>query len=150
VVAGLVSAAGHAQRPEQRQPPEAVFLALLNDWRLERTLAPVVADDRLTRAADAHARDMAAGVGCSHTGKDGSSFGDRARAQGYPAASGEVLACGVADPRGALDLLLGSNEHRTILSDRDHRHVGVARAEGMWAIVLGRDRSILDGPGPPR
>jgi uncharacterized protein YkwD len=138
LVALLGLGAGQGRTEPRATSAEAVFLDTLNEWRAARRVRPVTLDDRLTRAAVAHVGDMVASVGCSHTGRDGSSFDARARAQGYPSPSGEVLACRVSDPHGAFDLLRRSPAHRQILSDPDHRQVGIAALHGMWAVVFGR------------
>lgn len=53
------------------------------DIRARNGLESLAVDDRLTRAAASHARDMAAGGFFAHEGSDGSGVGARARRAGY-------------------------------------------------------------------
>lgn len=55
----------------------------LNAYRISKGLKALTIDDRLNRAAEVHAKDIAAAGILSHTGTDGSGHGDRIQLQGY-------------------------------------------------------------------
>ncbi len=55
----------------------------LNAYRASKGLSPVKLNKKLNRASEAHAKDLAENGFLSHTGSDGSSFGDRAQRKGY-------------------------------------------------------------------
>jgi uncharacterized protein YkwD len=136
--APVVNGPAAGQAPAGAGPAgEARFLMLLNRWRLDARLAPVVAEARLERAARAHAADLVSRRSCSHTGRRGSAFTDRAAAEGYPAASGEVLACGIPDAAEAFRLLARSRSHRRIMAEPAQRDVGIAEVRGTWVVVFG-------------
>ena len=67
----------------------------LNAYRRSKNLPSLQYDDRLNRASEVHARDLAAAGIISHTGTDGSGHGDRIQRQGYYfSIAGENVATG--------------------------------------------------------
>lgn len=145
-----------AEAPQAEAPPassacgvsdemKAEMLRLVNEARSSaRTCgeesmaaAPGMAwDDRLGEAARRHADDMARANFFSHRGSDGSSFGDRARAAGYPmGAGGENISAGRATARDAVEGWLKSAGHcRNMMSPR-YTRIGAACAanpESQW------------------
>jgi uncharacterized protein YkwD len=82
-----------------RVPPEPVdfekALADLNAYRVSKNVQTLIYDERLNRASEVHARDLAAAGIISHTGTDGSGHGDRIQRQGYYfSIAGENVATG--------------------------------------------------------
>ena len=73
-------------------------LALVNAERAEAGCEPVALDDRLTKAAEGHSRDMAAHDFFSDDSRDGRGFSDRIEATGYPAPRSENIAAGQPTP----------------------------------------------------
>lgn len=59
------------------------MLQSLNSMRAQKSLKPLEMCKPLTRAAQKYARTMAQQDFLSHTGKDGSSFGERIQSAGY-------------------------------------------------------------------
>lgn len=59
------------------------MLQSLNTMRAQKSLKPLEMCKPLTRAAQKYARTMAQQDFLSHTGKDGSSFGERIQSAGY-------------------------------------------------------------------
>jgi len=55
----------------------------LNAYRESKGLQKLTYDERLNRASEVHARDLASAGILSHTGTDGSGHGDRIQLQGY-------------------------------------------------------------------
>lgn len=69
-------------------------------------------DDRLFLAADKHSKDMADNNFISHTGSDGSNFGQRIRAQGYSwRYAAENVAAGQPDLNSVVNGWLNSPGH---------------------------------------
>ncbi len=73
--------------PFEIQKPEALDYTLavkeLNAYRASKGLSPVKLNKKLNLASETHAKDLAKHGFLSHTGSDGSSFGDRAQRKGY-------------------------------------------------------------------
>jgi uncharacterized protein YkwD len=90
---------------------------------------PLTPSATLERAAARYARDMAAHGYMSHTGRDGSSPGERATRSGYRwREAGENLASGITTPEEAVAGWVRSAEHCANLMDPGFRHMGVAYA----------------------
>lgn len=111
----------------------------VNAFRAANGKAPLAADARLARAAQAHANDMAAKGYFNHTGQDGSSVGDRVKRQGYGYCFvAENIAQG---QKGAMQAIAGwqrSEGHRKNLLSEYAIHFGMAEANGYWVMVFGK------------
>ncbi len=102
----------------------------------------------LARAAQAHAKDMAAHRKMSHTGSDGSSPDERVTRVGYAWKSvGENVAMGQLSAKEVVDGWLSSPHHCENIMDPDFIHMGVAYAAvgkhetGIyWAQVFGKPK----------
>ena len=111
------------------------MLALVNQFRSQpqtcggEALPAVLAltlDDRLNTAARLHSEDMANNNYFDHTGLNGSSFGDRIRAQGYQfGAGGENIAAGSATAQGAFNQWAGSPGHCRNMMSPNFTQLGV-------------------------
>jgi uncharacterized protein YkwD len=119
--------------------PEAAARAL-NALRAEKNRPPLGWSAELEQAAAAHARDMAARGYFSHTGADGASAGDRARAAGYGwCFVAENIAKGQPDLASVLSAWQGSRGHRRNMLSRDVQEFALARAPGnIWVMLLAR------------
>ncbi len=122
---------------------EALFAAI-NRARKTKRLPALRISAPLAHAARAHSADLRATSRCSHEGSDGSSLQDRLAAVGVvPARYGEVVACGSASAKAAVEQWLDSDAHRDILLGRAFKSVGVGVALGAevsdarWTAVLG-------------
>jgi uncharacterized protein YkwD len=102
----------------------------------------------LGEAARAHAEDMARYGYLEHTGRDGSTPGDRLKRTGYQRRLvGENIAAGPATPEEAVQGWLDSPEHCANIMDSRFRDMGVAyklnrssRHGVYWAQVLAAPR----------
>ena len=89
----------------------------------QKPVAALKLDDRLTRAAVAHAADDGALGNASHIGSDGSKLSDRIHAQGlYASLYAEVISIGEHDAQGVVTQLIidqpgPQHPHRTDLFD---------------------------------
>lgn len=126
-----------------------------NDARADRGLARLEPDARLFDAAAAHAEVLSRRGILEHTGADGSTIGERARAAGYRwTIVAENLATGQIDPDAVVRSWLDSPGHRANLLDPDVRHAGAGHARGVracpscpprwWVLV------VTAGPAAPR
>lgn len=114
----------------------------LNQERKRRGLAPLSWDDRASRVAEAHSKDMMRGGYVGHvsprTGDVSARF-ERARITG--AVIRENVARGYG-PKGVHDSLMASPGHRVNLLAEDVTHVGVG-------VVIGpADPEVPDAPRP--
>jgi uncharacterized protein YkwD len=116
-------------RPEAtvvRFAEEHALVADVNRVRAHQGLPTVAVDDRLSRAALLHARDMAARRFFGHSTPDGASLPDRLEAVGF---RWRVAAENIAldeDERHANAALLESAPHRANILDPRVRKIGVA------------------------
>ncbi len=109
---------------------------------------PLQLDATLTRAAQAHARDMALRSYLEHRAPDGSTPGDRATRAGYRwQAVGENIASGVFSAREAVEGWLQSPGHCANLMQANFTEMGIAFAVNAdseagvyWAQTLARPR----------
>ncbi|OJJ20616.1 hypothetical protein BKI52_16755 [marine bacterium AO1-C] len=128
------------------------MLSLVNAARTQATTCgstvkdPVAAiewNDELAKAALDHSNDMQAQNYFSHTGQDGSSFGQRVRAAGYTGSPvGENIALGYRDEEAVIQGWLESTGHCNNIMNGNANQIGIARsAEGnYWTMVLGRKK----------
>ncbi|MEV5546609.1 sigma-70 family RNA polymerase sigma factor [Streptomyces sp. NPDC052309] len=136
-------------RPEAARPsapaapaaggPAAQVLAVTNTERAKAGCAPVTLDDRLGRAAQLHSEDMSAHDYFSHTGRNGSSFADRAEAQGYPSPGAENIAQGQNSAASVMQAWMDSPGHRANILNCSLKTlgVGVVTNDWTWTQVFG-------------
>lgn len=133
---------------------ERTVIKLVNKERVKHGLAPVRFNAALTRAARAHAREMARRQVLTHRSADGATIAGRAVANGYKRSGyrywtvGENVACAragtpFATPAGAVSLWSRAGTHRRIMLRGAYRDIGVGVATGAnetryFAIDLGR------------
>uniref|UniRef100_UPI003460ABA9 CAP domain-containing protein n=1 Tax=Streptomyces asoensis TaxID=249586 RepID=UPI003460ABA9 len=89
----------------------------------------------LTKAAQAHSKDMAAHQNMSHTGSDGSSPGDRITRAGYDWSTyGENVAYGYATPEQVMAGWMSSPGHKANILNCAFKEIGVGLAQpgGYW------------------
>ncbi len=87
---------------------------------------PLAWSDKLTQAADAHSKDMAANNYFSHTSADGRSLADRVSATGYVWSSlGENIAAGYPDVNAVIDGWVASPGHCANLMAPGFTEVGL-------------------------
>ncbi len=114
--------------------------------RREAGLPALAPDARLTRAAQAHACDMAETAQMRHTGSDGSKMATRIRRTGYRfAQANENVGAGFQDPGQAVAAWMASAGHRANILAAGTRDVGmgVALSEDgtlYWAMVAARSQ----------
>lgn len=98
-------------------------------WKRFQAAAPVDLSDGLHQAALAHARDMAEHSSLSHTGRDGSTAGERATRTGYRwRLIGENIAAGQSTPEQVVADWVQSPRHCANLMSADFSDMGVAFA----------------------
>ncbi|MEL7256918.1 MAG: CAP domain-containing protein [Pseudomonadota bacterium] len=114
--------------------------AWLNDYRAKKNAPALGTSPQLTKAAAAHARDMARKGFFSHQGSDGSSVADRVRRQGYGYCFvAENIAKGQRDLGAVLQSWAGSKGHRRNMLSREARDFALVRGpDNIWVMVLGR------------
>jgi uncharacterized protein YkwD len=123
--------------------PATQILARVNAERAKAGCKAVVLDPRLTAAAAGHAQDMATNNYFSHTSRDGRSFVDRIKAQGYPVPRSENIAAGQPTVTAVMDAWMASAGHRANILDCSAVAMGAASANGgsygiYWVQDFGR------------
>ena len=112
----------------------------LNAARSRDGASPVSVSPRLTRAAAAHAADMAGNGFFAHRGSDGRSVGDRVRRQGYGFCFvAENIARGQTTLSQVMQSWQSSNGHRRNMLNRKATEFALVRGpENTWVMVLAR------------
>ncbi|MFS8482718.1 MAG: CAP domain-containing protein [Acidimicrobiia bacterium] len=121
-------------RPPAASPADRV-VELVNAARAEAGCGPLATDERLARAAQGHADDMAAQGYFSHTSLDGRSFADRVRDAGHPRPGGENIAQGQRSAEEVHEAWMGSPAHRDNILNCDFTAIGVGVNTGAWTWV---------------
>ena len=141
LLAGLLALAAQTAAGQDVADRGRAALDWINGFRADEGRAPLDVSSTLTRAATAHAKDMARNGYFSHTGSDGSSVADRARRVGYRYC---FIADNIAKGQPGLDAVLtgwaGSAGHRRNMLAAEAKSVALVEAPGrIWVMVLGRD-----------
>lgn len=118
---------------------EAATLCLIDRERAAHGERPLSADERLTRAAEGHSRDMVARDYFEHDSPGGQTPLERIRASGFiPPGHGfavaENIAWGtmwLASPREIVQAWMASPGHRANILDPSLRHTGIGVAPGV-------------------
>ena len=102
---------------------------------------PLVWNDRLTTAAEAHSADMARNAYFDHTGSDGSRPGDRATRAGYPwRIVGENIARYQSSVGEVVGAWVASPSHCRNLMDARYAELGASERDTYWTQVFGLAR----------
>jgi uncharacterized protein YkwD len=123
-----------AQARARRRALEAQVVALFNQQRASRGLAPLEADTRLGEAAEAHSADMLRHGYFAHDDAHGT-WDDRIRRYVKRSLVGEILSFGsgeYATPAGMVQTWMQSPEHRGIILTPGLRRVGLGVAIGAY------------------
>jgi len=123
----------------------AKALAMVNSYREENGLEPLVLDARLKHAALAHARDLARNDRISHFGSDGSDPWERVSQTGFePKLAAENVGTGQLAFGEVLREWQLSPDHDANLLLPDATHMGVAvvnepdtQFKTFWSLVVG-------------
>jgi uncharacterized protein YkwD len=144
---------------------ELKFLELINRYRAENGLGPLLLSDTLTEASERHSQDMARYRFFAHITAASSHYPagswpwDRMRDEGYDYNTfmGENIATGYETAEGAFQAWRRSPSHNAAMLDRRYRVIGVARlrvpgSRWYWTTDFGtRVDPTAHAPGePPR
>lgn len=102
----------------------------INVRREDRDHSRLRCHRQLDRAAERHARHMAAVGKIGHEGIGDGTPGQRIRAAGYDGSWGEVLAAGYTSANGVVEGWMHSRPHRKVIMNGRYTHVGVGHAVG--------------------
>ena len=145
----IALAATQASSDGQAPPgsEEARLLALVNQERVDRRLAPLRWDETLARLAREHAEDMRrSGTVSHHSSSDGADFTERlARTSLRASASAENVALD-RDVQRAHRGLMGSRGHRANILNPGLTAIGIglARGEGRRVYVVEDFATLMD------
>lgn len=126
--------------PGASPSPDAV--ALTNQQRQAAGLPALTVDSSVTAAAAQHSADQAERNSTGHTGSDGSSAGDRVRANGGSFGTwGENVAAGYDSAYEVVEGWMNSPGHRRNILNPSFTRIGVAAATSAdgtlyWTMVL--------------
>ncbi|MGH2416393.1 MAG: CAP domain-containing protein, partial [Microcystaceae cyanobacterium] len=102
-------------------------LELVNEERAKFNLNTLTLSEKLDTAADLYSRDLALNDYFDHTGRDGSSPGDRIEKAGYTLWTtwGENIAAGYVTPESVVQAWIDSPDHRANILNADFTHMGL-------------------------
>ena len=108
---------------------ECKFLHVINDYRADYGLRPLLLSRSLSMAADYHSEYMASTDDVDHTLSGGSSWSANILAWGYPAGygMGENVLAGRQCAGGALNLWISSPPHRANMLNPSWVAIGIGR-----------------------
>lgn len=126
-------------------PVDRSFAGMLNNVRANNGAGAVSYDARLGRAAQGHANDMLANNYFSHTGRDGSSAGDRISREGYQWRTwGENIARGQRNEEAVLTAWVNSPGHQANNVNPNFEDFALAKAGSgssqYWVLVFATER----------
>lgn len=108
---------------------EEKLFNLINEYRQNNGLSPLVLSSNLTIAAKLHSQDMANNNYFSHYSLDGRSPRDRARDAGYfYLPIGENIAAGYTKAIDVFNAWKSSYEHNKNMLNKDFKAIGIGRA----------------------
>lgn len=108
---------------------EETLLNLINEYRQNNGLSPLVLSSNLTIAAKLHSQDMANNNYFSHYSLDGRSPLDRAKEAGYfYLPIGENIAAGYTKAIDVFNAWKNSYEHNKNMLNKDFKAIGIGRA----------------------
>jgi len=151
VIPPVVVPAEHRTDDPPAEPTDLarILLKLHNERRDQAGLKPLELDQALTKAAEAHALDMAEREEMSHTGGDGSSPFQRIERAGFKfQRAAENVAAGQRTATEVMKDWMNSPGHRANILG-DYRQLGVGRSKGAngasyWATTFGTTWPQLD------
>jgi uncharacterized protein YkwD len=107
-------------------PFVAQVIALTNQERTSRGIAPLVVHMTLVSVGQSHSQNMAINDFFSHTNPQGQAPGDRMTAAGYPwTAAAENIAAGYTSPASVMAGWMGSSGHRANILNPNLEEIGV-------------------------
>ncbi|WP_010522685.1 CAP domain-containing protein [Aquimarina agarivorans] len=114
------------------------MLELVNAFRKNEGVPPVILSNPLNTAAFKHSKDMESNNYFDHTGKDGSSFGERVRREDYEGfAFGENIAQG-SGANQIFELWKDSSGHRKNMLNPNVNEMGVGKSGRYWTQIFGK------------
>jgi uncharacterized protein YkwD len=129
------AATAYADEATAYDDEELRLLGLINDYRKENELRPLILSDTLTVASEHHSQDMAEYEFFAHVTEKSSYYpagaepSDRMEIEGYEydTAKGENLAVGYETAEEAMKTWQESSSHDAAMLDGNYRVMGVAR-----------------------
>ena len=130
---------------------ERAFLELINAYRAEHGVGPLVMSQALGAAAETHSLDMAATGYFDHTMSDGSSVAQNLRNHGYTGRTyGENITAGVETADAAFSMWRNSSAHNENMLRSAYTAIGIGRAQApgsgygwYWTTIFG---GTVDAP----
>jgi uncharacterized protein YkwD len=127
--------------PKAAASPQVVarVLELVNGERARAGVCGLALSDLLTRAAQAHAEDMARRNFAGSVTPEGEGVGPRVDRVGYRwRAVSESTAVDRPTPESVVEGWMKVGDHRQNLLDAEMRHAGVGVAESRWVVIFAR------------
>jgi len=126
------------------------MLRLVNERRAQEGAPPLRLNTNLNKAAFDHSKDMGENNYFSHTGLDGSNFGERAISAGYQGSPrAENIAAGSATAKATFDQWESSSGHLGNMLNEEHNEMGIGHASingsdytHYWTQIFGKGNTL--------
>ncbi|MBA3474329.1 MAG: LPXTG cell wall anchor domain-containing protein [Rubrobacter sp.] len=147
----LVLGPVHLHQARAAGVEEQRLLELINGYRQENGVGPLVSSGVLSTSAQRHSEDMAAHDFFSHSTREssyypgGSSPADRAAREGYPTNvyTAENIALGQQTAEEVFEDWRGSPEHNAAMLGEQYTAAGIGHVDSYWTADFG---SVADTP----
>lgn len=127
-----------ADKTPEQPTPLVPAQYTLEQVRIDAGVPPLKRNAALTRAAQAHAEDMAKRGYYAHTTPEGVTFDKRISDAGYCVASmSENLTEKAQTEERAIEMWMNSPSHRKNMLNGKFTHYGMGQAGGYWVLDLG-------------
>lgn len=133
----LFAAASPAQEKAPPPTPKNSLADEVNNYRSTKGLPPLIEDQSLTKAAQAHADDMAKGHFLSHKGSNNSTFFSRAKNAGFPMIAGGEIIAESGTAKVAVSMWDQSGGHKAQMLTTANKYIGAASSGGYSCVVFG-------------
>ncbi len=147
----LVLGPVHLHQARAAGVEEQRLLELINGYRQENGVGPLVLSGMLSTSAQRHSEDMAAHDFFSHSTREssyypgGSGPADRAAWEGYPTNvyTAENIALGQQTAEEVIEDWRGSPEHNAAMLGEQYTAAGIGHVDSYWTVDFG---SVADTP----
>lgn len=121
----------------QPSRPADIVKDIVNRERSRYRRHPLRLDARLSRVAQAFARDMVRRGYFSHTSPEGRDMSDRFReGRVFYSTAGENIARGAKDGKDVMSMWMESSGHRRNILNSDFNRIGVGNYQNHWVQVF--------------
>lgn len=139
----IIDEEGGTDDKNENSPPSAlsdaeIILELINDFRADEGLRPIVINEKLNEAALLHSQYMESINEVTESGADGSRFWHRTSAVGYEGSpKAENLSFGENSPEEVIETWMSKSSERAAILSSAITEMGLGGSGKYWTQILG-------------